>query len=87
MRGTATRSDGASVSPACFGSSTPIGNAIEVIRIFLRERARHEVDDELLVGANIGAGEAQPTHRQRFVMIECFRLRKGPCITVCTPVF
>ena len=56
IRGTLTRSDGASVSPASFGSSTPFGNAIEVIRISCAQRERHEVDDELLVGANVGAG-------------------------------
>src|SRR5258705_13174267 len=33
MRGTSTRSDGARLSLASFASSTPFGNAIEVIRI------------------------------------------------------
>src|SRR5215467_85590 len=33
IRGTATRNEGASDSPASFGSSTPLGNAIDVTRI------------------------------------------------------
>src|SRR6516162_3708482 len=33
MRGTATRNEGTSDKPASFGSSTPLGNAIDVTRI------------------------------------------------------
>src|SRR5260221_3845305 len=53
--GTATRSDGVRVSPASTGSSTPFGNAIEVMRIFCASANGTEIDHELLVQTNVSA--------------------------------
>src|SRR5712675_3308821 len=63
MRGTATRCDGASVSPASLASSTPPWKRNRGNPHFLRESERHQIDDELLVGANVCArilGLARP---------------------------
>ena len=56
MRGTSTRNEGTSDKPASFGSSTPLGKLNRRDTHLLREPERHQIDDELLVGANIGAG-------------------------------